>query len=399
MVFLSLFYHLRNYGLHVSANEWISLLEALDKGLARSSLLEFYHLSRSVLVKSEADFDKFDVAFLAYFQSMQDTTGIPEELLQYLSRPVEQQDYDKDEVDARTNMEYEQLQDLLRQRIREQVGAHNGGKRWIGTGGTSPLGNSGYSYTGIRVGGTGANRSALQVAADRGFRDFREDETVHLRQFQTAFRRLRQISGRSDGRKTELDLDATITKTCENAGYLKLAFRPPRRNAVKLLVLFDSGGSMEPYAQLCSQLFQAVSKANHFSKLKIYYFHNCPYNRTYKTPACIYPESVDTQWLLDQLTSDYKVIFVGDASMAPWEMRYYVGGREGRPGDPVSGLSWLHKFIEKCGHAIWLNPIPEDAWEAVKGRETIARIRSELPMYPLSVQGIDRGIRRLLSVR
>lgn len=399
MVFLSLFYHLRSCGLSVSLNEWLSLMEALKQGLAHSSLLEFYYLSRAVLVKSESDYDKFDVAFLSYFEQMQEISDIPAELLDYLSRPVEQQSYDKDEVDARTNLEYDQLQDLLRQRIREQVGAHNGGKRWIGTGGTSPLGNSGYSYTGIRVGGNGVNQSALQVAGDRGFRDFREDETMHLRQFQTAFRHLRQISSKSDGQKTELDMDATIAKTCENGGYLRLSFRSPRKNAVKLLMMFDSGGSMEPYAQLCSQLFQSVSKANHFSKLQIYYFHNCPYNRTYQTPACVYPESVDTQWLLDQITSDYKVIFVGDASMAPWEMRYYTGGRSGRPGDQISGVSWLHKFVQKCSHAVWLNPIPEDLWEHVKGRETIARIRSELPMYQLSIQGIDQGIQHLLSAR
>lgn len=399
MVFTSLFYHLREKGLKVSINEWMALTEALNQGLAHSSLLEFYYMSRTILVKSEADFDKFDLAFSSYFEGVLKEGEIPEELLEYLSRPIVQQDYDQSEVDARTNLEFDELRQLMEQRLREQVGAHNGGKRWIGTGGTSPLGNSGYSKTGIRVGGQGERGSALQVAGRRGFRDFREDETLGIRQFQTAFRRLRQMSARQNAEKSELDLDQTIKKTSENAGMLKLAYRSPRKNSIKLLLMFDSGGSMEPNAQICNQLFQAVSKANHFAQLKIYYFHNCPYNRTYETPACIYPKSVDTQWLLDNLSSDYKVILVGDASMAMWEMRYYTGGRESRPGDQISGLAWLKKFVRKYDNAIWFNPIPQDLWNSSKGRESIARIRQEIPMYQLSVAGIEAGIRHLIAAR
>ncbi len=397
MVFSSFFYHLRTNGLKISLHEWITLLKALNQGLAYSNLWEFYYLSRAILVKSESDFDQFDIAFSSYFNEIRNTESISSELLAYLSQAIEQQSYDQDEVDRRTNQEFDELQRLLAQRLHEQVGAHNGGKRWIGTGGTSPLGNSGYSYTGIRVGGKSHNQNALQVASSREFRDFREDETLELRQFQSAFRRLRQMATPQSKEKTELDLQQTIAKTCQQGGLLHLSFRSPRRNAIKLLLLFDSGGSMEPHAQLCNQLFQSVRKANHFAQLKIYYFHNCPYNRIYKTPACIYPESIDTQWLIDQLSSDYKVIFVGDASMAIWEMRYYTGGRNNRPGNFISGLSWLQKFVQKFSHAIWLNPIPTSQWELSKGAESIQYIRKEISMYPLSLSGIEQGIRQLIA--
>lgn len=399
MVFSSFFYHLRKHGLKVSLNEWLALISALDCGLADSSLIEFYYLSRAILVHSEADFDQFDVAFLSYFEGLKPESRISDELLEYLSRPIQQQDYDQAEVDVRTKLNYEELRQLLNRRLHEQVGAHNGGKRWIGTGGTSPLGNSGYSYTGLRVGGTSEQRRALQIASERSFRDFREDETFDLRQFQTAFRRLRQLSLHQNAAKTELDLDTTIDQTCKNGGRLQLAFQAPRKNTLKLLLLFDSGGSMEPYAQLCNHLFQAVSKANHFSKLDIYYFHNCPYNRIYKTPACIYSESIDTQWLLDRFSADYRVIFVGDASMATWEMRYYAGGRSARPTDQISGLAWLHRFVEKYERSIWLNPIPKNLWETTQGRESIARIRQEVPMYQLSLSGLEEGIHHLIAAR
>lgn len=396
MIFLNFFYLLKNYGLPVSIHEWLDLINALNQGLAHSSLVEFYYLSRTILIKSEADFDQYDLAFSHYFEGVAGSTQIPDELMEYLSHPISQQEYDKDEVDRRTRLKYDQLRELLEQRLREQVGVHNGGKRWIGTGGTSPFGNSGYSYEGLRVGGGENRHTAMQLASKREYQDFRTDQTVGLRQFQMAFRRLRQMSAGQSREKTELDIDATISETSENGGYLKLSFSPPRKNAIKLLLLFDSGGSMTPYAQMCNQLFQAVSKANHFKELKIYYFHNCPYNRIYKTPECIYRQSFDTQWLLNTYSSDYRMILVGDASMAMWEMRYYTGGREGHPGDRISGLEWLSRMTKKYKHSVWLNPIPSDLWSSTQGRDSIQRIRSEIEMYPLSIDGIEAGIRKLM---
>lgn len=399
MVFSGFFYFLREAGLKVSLDEWMTLMEALDKGLACSSLQRFYYLSRAVLIKSEADYDMYGKLFSAYFEAAVSTGEIPEELWGFLSKPIDQVGFDKDEVDERTNLDYEQLEELLEKRLEEQKSEHNGGTRWIGTGGTSPLGNSGYALNGFRIGELSTHQSALQVIARQNYRDFREDETIDIRHFQTALRRLRQYSSRFGQARDELDIDATIDKTCENAGMLRLVYDYPRKNTVKLIAMFDSGGSMEKYAKLCSQLFQAVSRESHFKDLKIYYFHNCPYNKLYKTPMCNLAESVDTQWLLKNVDSDYKILFVGDASMASWELRYYNGNRRNRVSDGVSGVAWLSKLVNKYDQAVWLNPIPESQWETARGKTTIERIRSVVSMYPLTVDGLERGIRKLLGIR
>lgn len=399
MVFTGFFYFLREAGLKVSLDEWMTLTEALDKGLACSSLNRFYYLSRSILIKSEADYDMYGRLFSAYFEAAVSSREIPDELWGFLSSPIEQMPYDKDEVDARTDLDYEQLQQLLEKRLDEQKNAHNGGNRWIGTGGTSPLGNSGYALNGFRIGEASVHQSALQVIAKQNYRDFREDETIDIRHFQTALRRLRQYSSRLGTNRDELDINGTVNKTCDNAGMLSLVYDYPRKNTVKLLAMFDSGGSMETHAKLCSRLFQAVSKENHFKDLKIYYFHNCPYNKLYKTPMCSLAESVDTEWLLKNVSSDYKILFVGDASMASWELRYYNGNRRNRVSDNVSPVAWLNRLVKHYEQAIWLNPIPEAQWETARGRSTIERIRSVVTMYPLSVEGLERGARKLLGIR
>lgn len=399
MVFSGFFYFLREAGIKVSLDEWMTLIEALDKGLAQSSLRRFYFLSRSILIKSEADYDIYGKLFTSYFEAAVSCEEIPEELWGFLSAPIEQMPYDKAEVDERTNFNFEQLEALLKNRLEEQKIAHNGGNRWIGTGGTSPLGNSGYSLQGFRIGEFSVHQSAIQVIAREAYRDFREDETIDIRHFQTALRRLRQYSSRYGQRKDELDIDGTINKTCDNAGMLSLVYDYPRKNTVKLLAMFDSGGSMEKYAKLCSRLFQAVSKENHFKDLKIYYFHNCPYNKLYKTPQCSLAESVDTEWLLKNVDNDYKVLLVGDASMAPWELRYYNGSRRNRVSDGVSPVAWLSRLVNNYDQAVWLNPIPENLWETARGKATIEQIKSVVTMYPLSVDGLERGIRKLLGIR
>lgn len=400
MVFSDYFYYLRENGLSVSMEEWLLLMEALKKDLARSNLLEFYYLSRAVLVKKESDYDSYNQLFYQYFEGALTENSVdkklPEKLMKYLEKPIEQLAYDKDEVDERTDLEYEKLEQMFLERMKEQNDMHNGGKKWLGTGGTSPYGNTGYSRRGIRIGGHEGNQNAYRVITESAYRDFREDATIGIRQFEVALRRLRQYSGKI-GEETELDVDATIDATCQNGGSLKIKYRRPRKNAVKLLVLFDSGGSMSPYASLCSGLFQAVNAANHFQSLKIYYFHNCPYNRLYETPECIFQKSEDTDRVLANLDKSYKALFVGDASMAAWELRYFSGGRDGKVTDTVSGLKWLHKIIVRCGGAVWLNPIAEEHWGSGRGAVTIERIRSELPMYHLSVQGLTKAVRRLLG--
>ena len=400
-MFTAFFYLLKDKGLPVSLNEWMTLMEGLDKGLGHASLTGFYYLARAVLVKTEADYDRFDQAFLEYFKGVEHVEELPKELLDWLSDPAPQADYDKDEVDRRmAELELEDLRRMLEERLAEQHERHDGGNKWIGTGGTSPFGHSGYNPKGIRIGGPGRNRSAIQIAGERNFRDFREDHTLDLRQFQVALRRLRQFSALDDGPKDVLDVDETIKETSDNAGQLSLVFTRERRNMVKLLLLFDSGGSMWPYSTLCTTLFQAVSKANHFKDLKVYYFHNCFYDKLYTTPGCYESHSVDTEWVLKNLGSDYKVIVVGDASMAPSELLsrggniYYWYGSSNAPG-----ITWIRRFKARYKKIAWLNPLSPWSWEHGYGSETIDYIRRELPMYQLTVEGLEQATKALVKAR
>lgn len=399
-IFLDLFYLLKTRGLHVSLSEWFDLLEALDKGLAGSSLLEFYYLSRAILVKSEADFDKFDLAFAEYFRGVKTYEKLPKEVLDWLAEAEKQGLFDKDEVDRRTAFDLEKLRKMFEERLKEQDSRHDGGKYWVGTGGTSVFGHSGYSLTGIRVGGDGRNRHALQVAGERNYKDFRDDSTLDIRQFQLAFRRLRQFSARQDGPKDELDLDETISETCDNAGSLRLVFDRPRVNTVKLMILFDSGGSMWPFADLCNMLFQSVNKANHFKDLKIFYFHNCFYERLYKTPECYDAESVETEWILNNLGGDYKVIVVGDASMAPSELLSVGGSSNYYHFNSEPGIAWIRRFTGHYEKLAWFNPLPEVYWgNGYYGSQTIGLLKREVSMFHLSVSGLEAGIKYLIASR
>ena len=400
-MFTAFFYLLKDKGLPVSLNEWMTLMEGLDKGLEHASLTGFYYLTRAVLVKTEADYDRFDQAFLQYFKGVEHIEELPKELLEWLSKPMPQAGYDKDEVDRRAaELEMEDLRRMLEERLAEQHERHDGGNRWIGTGGTSPFGHSGYNPKGIRIGGPAKNRSAIQIAGERKFQDFREDHTLDLRQFQVALRRLRQFSALDDGPKDVLDVDETIRETSDNAGQLSLVFTRERKNMVKLLLLFDSGGSMWPYSTLCTTLFQAVSKANHFKDLKVYYFHNCFYDKLYTTPACWEPNSIETEWVLKNLSSDYKVIIVGDASMAPSELLsrggniYYWYGSDNEPG-----ITWIRRFTARFKKIAWLNPLSPWSWEHGYGSETIDYIRREVPMYQLTVEGLEQATKALVKAR
>lgn len=398
-VFTDFFYLLRAYGLKVSFNEWMSLMEGLDKGLAQNSLLEFYYLARSVLVKTEADFDKYDQVFLSYFKGVKTVEEIPKEFYEWLKEAKEPKPYDKAEVDARTAKDLETLRQLLEDRLKRQKGRHDGGQIWIGTGGTSNLGHSGYAKTGVRVGGESQFRSALQVAEEREYADFREDNTLDLRSFQMAFRRLRQFTNQEDGPKDELNLDATIEETGKNAGYLRLEFERPRRNNVKVLLLFDSGGSMLPYSRLCSQLFQAVNQANHFKDLKIYYFHNCVYDQMYTLPSCRSESGVSTQGILNQLDQNYRVIFIGDAAMSPTELYSPGGAIQASYYNAETGMAWLNKFKNRFQRQVWFNPIAEEYWPHDYGAYTIEAIRQTFPMYHLSPEGLAKGLKKLMMAR
>lgn len=399
MVFSNFFYYLRRNGIKVSVEEWLSLMQALKQDMAKSDLMEFYYISRALLIKKESQYSLYNQLFSSFFQEIlakdEATKEISEKLMEYLSNPIDQLAFDKEEVDNRTNLSYKELMKMFTERLDEQNDFHNGGEKWIGTGGTSPFGNSGYSKNGIRIGEYAANGNAYRIIEGSAYEDFREDTTIGTRQFEIAFRRLRQLSQKNE-KKTEIDINQTINATCDNGGMLSFRYKSLRKNKIKLLVLFDSGGSMAQYASLCSALFKAVSQANHFQSLKIFYFHNCPYTYLYETPECLFQKSQETNKVLKKIGRDYKLIFVGDAAMAPWELRYFSGGRNGKVTDTVSGLIWLHKIIAHCDSAVWLNPIPEENWNHIRGKETIQRIQSEVTMFHLSVRGLECAIQNLL---
>ena len=398
-MFTAFFYLLRSRGLKVSMNEWMTLMEALDKGLHQSSFTGFYYLCRSVLVKSEADFDKFDGAFLEFFKGVEFEGELPPELMDWLTNPKEKPG---DQFDMERAMQNEwisqaEIQKMFLERLEEQKEEHNGGSYWVGTGGVSVFGNSGFSPRGIRVGGEGGKRRAFQVASERKFRDFRQDNTLDTRQFQMAFRRLRQFSAKAEEAKTEFDIDGTIRETCDNAGKLKVVYDRPRRNTVKVLLLMDSGGSMDYYSRLCSMLFQAVSKSNHFKDLQVFYFHNCIYSKIYTDPQLRPKSVIPTEWILKNLSSEYKVIIVSDAQMEPSELldpSYYNYGAR----DNITGIEWLTRFREKYPHLVWLNPSERPYWGGWWAK-TYDIIRKDFDMYDLSIDGLNAALKKLMVNR
>lgn len=397
-MFEDFLYLLRRYGLKVSLTEWMTLMEALDKGLHNSSFTGFYYLCRCLLVKSEADFDRFDRAFLEYFKNVPFQQEVSQELLDWLNRPdtlLDHANWDEEQALKNLGLSEDEIERMLRDRMAEQKEEHNGGSYWVGTHGMSTFGNSGLSPTGIRVGGESKYKRAFRVAGERRFRDFRGDNTLDTRQFQVALRKLRQFSGLVDLPPTEFDVDSTIQDTADNAGVLKVRYKRPRENTVKVLLLMDSGGSMDYYAQICSALFQAVSKSGHFKDLKVFYFHNCVYSWLYNTPRQSYGDGVTTQWVLDNLSGEWKVIFVGDAQMAPYELSggYYRSRDKDRP---QSGLDWLNCFRERYSHVIWLNPSPRPDWGEYWS-QTYDVIADIFPMFPLTVEGLEEGMKKLLS--
>lgn len=395
-MFTDFLYILRGYGMKTSLNEWNSLMEALSLNLNEGSLTEFYHMARAILVKRESEYDRFDQAFLEYFKNVVSHDSLPEELQGWLSKALTQTSFDKEETDAVWGkLDILEIRRLMEQRLAEQKEQHHGGSKWIGTGGTTAFGHSGYAPKGIRVHGSGMNRSALQVAAERNYRDFREDKVLQLRQFQIALRKLRLLSCKEDGAKTELSVEQTIDKTCAQGGRLQIVMERPRKNQTKLLLLMDSGGSMWAYAELCSRLFQAVNQSTHFKDLKIYYFHNCFYEHLYTTPRCSAEEQISTEWVLHNLKSEYKVILVGDATMAPSELLQEGGSLDYFHQNDRAGLDWMEAFKKGFPSAIWLNPMHEKLWDYDSSSYTIKLIREKFPMFQLTAKGLEEGIKEL----
>lgn len=397
-MFGSFFYLLRARGLDVSLSEWLTLVEAMDKGLSKAGFTQFYYLARSILVKSESEYDKFDRVFLEYFKSVAfESDELPQELMDWLNDPAHDKHGDLGRGDMVLGLSNEDIVRMFKERLLEQKDEHNGGTYWIGTDGASPFGNDGETEKGIRVGGVSQKRMAMAVAGERRFRDFRDDATLDTRSFQLAFRRLRQFSNRIDAPRTELNINDTIRATCDNCGKLKLVFDKPRKNTVKLMLLMDSGGSMAVYSRLCASLFQAVSKSNHFKDLKVYYFHNCFKSQLYTTPRIWYKESIKTDWVLNNLDGEYRVIIVGDALMDSSELT--GGGYFSYKSSVPNGLQWLRRFKERYRHLVWLTPEDNESLVSSFWGQSYTIISNEVDMRVLTVENLTNVVKKLMVAR
>jgi len=383
-MFSGFLYHLRGYGLKISMMEWLSLMRGLTEGFARSNLTVFYHLGRALLVKKEADFDTFDRAFASYFSDVSATFDVDEELLKWLENPKLPRELTDEERKSLQALGFEDLLETFRKRLEEQDERHDGGNKWIGTGGTSPFGHGGEHPTGIRVGGAGGGRTAVQVAQSRRFRNLRNDRVLDTRQIGVALRRLKKLA--KDEGPEVLDLDKTIDESARNGGDIELIFGPPKKNKIKLLLLVDVGGSMDPHTKLCERLFSAAHRASHFKKFESRFFHNCVYEKLYTDISRWRGEA--TQDLLKKIDEKWSVVLVGDAWMSPYELTYSGGAIDYYHDNVDTGLDWLKRIRRRCPKSVWLNPEPKRIWNA----PTIRLIRQVFPMYALTVDGLSEAV-------
>lgn len=385
-MFTDFFYALKNRKVPVSITEWMTLMEALSRGYI-SNLDEFYYLARAILVKSEAHYDHYDVTFQEYFKGIEAPAEITKQILDWLKDPTTRKTLTDEERAKFKSMDFDKLLEEFEKRLKEQNGQHDGGGNWVGRGGTSPFGHSGYHPGGIRIGGESGYGHAVKIAAERRFQNYRSDLTLDVRQIKMALRRLRQLS--RIGYEDELDLEETIDATCENAGEIELIWKRSRKNAVKVLLLMDVGGSMDPFAQLCSQLFSAAHSSSHFKDFKYYYFHNCIYDNLYQDIER--SESVSTDHLLRTLEPDYKLVLVGDATMAPTELMERGGAINYYEHNDSPGIVWLKRIADHFTHSVWLNPDNISYWDNL----TVQMVKRVFPMFELTLDGLGEAVKKL----
>ncbi len=386
-MFTNFFYVLKEKKIPVSITEWMTLMEALSRGYI-STLNDFYYLARAILVKSEAYFDQYDIAFQEYFKGIEGPLEISEQIMNWLKDPLTKFLLTHGEDALFDIMEFEELLEEFEKRLQEQTEQHDRGNYWIGRGGTSPFGHSGQHPAGFRLGGGGGGRSAIQIAELRQFRNYRHDLTLDVRQIEVALKGLRQL--KRIGPEDELDLDKTIDATAKNAGEIELIWRQSRRNKVKLLLLMDVGGSMDPFAHLCSLLFSAAHRSTHFKDFQYYYFHNCIYDWVYKDIER--RDAVSIDHLLRVMEPDYKVILVGDAWMAPSELNSVHGAIYYYERNQKPGIVRLKQIADHFTHCVWLNPESTNYWN----EPTVAMIRRIFPMFELTIEGLQKAIKKLV---
>ena len=391
LLFGELFFGLRSAGLKIGLSEWMALLEALSKGAADASFVGFYQVSRALLIKDEARYDTFDQVFSAVYGDGQMPKALTDELLKWLEQPVLPRLLSDEERAALDQLPLDKLRELFEQRMKEQKERHDRGNRWVGTGGTSPFGHGGTHPGGVRVGGSGGGRSAVQIASERRFAGYRKDRIIDTRSIKVALKKLRRLT-RDDG-EPELDVDESIDATCKNAGELELIFRPPRANQSRVLLLMDVGGSMDPYVHLVERLFSAASSLNHWRRFEAFSFHNCPYEKLY--PDVYGQGGVDTAEVLRDWRPDTYLIVVGDASMAPSELLDRFGAIDYYHRNEASVLQWLHRMRKRFRRAAWINPMEPQWW----GGWTTKLIGQLFPMFPLTLQGLDDAIDTLRKRR
>ncbi|MDY7575682.1 hypothetical protein [Actimicrobium sp. CCI2.3] len=385
---IDFFFTLKDAKIPVSIKEFLILLEAMQKNVISNSLDEFYYLSRITLVKDEAHFDKFDRAFGLYFKGIdaifEKNPQIP---LDWLVKRMQRELTDEQKA-ALEKFGYDKLMDRLKDLLAEQKERHEGGNKWIGTGGTSPFGHGGTNPEGIRIGGEGGNRTAVKVWEARSYRDYDAERELGTRNIKVALRRLRKFA--REGAEEELALDATIRATANNAGYLDIKMQPERKNKIKVLMLLDVGGTMDDHIARTEELFSA-SKTE-FKNMEFFYFHNCVYDYLWKNNRRRHAERFPTWDILRKYPADTKLIFVGDATMSPYEILQAGGSVE--YNNEEAGAEWLQRFTHAFPKFIWLNPEPEGLWQY---RQSIAVIKQLMNdrMFPVTIEGLERGMQLL----
>lgn len=390
-MFIGLFERLRSSGVPVSLRELLDLHAALEHGLAFANFEELHALARALLVKDERHFDRFDRAFGQWLTS-QEAIGeglraeVPPEWLR-LTFQRELSEREKALIESLGGLDA--LLQAFRERLAEQKERHSGGNRWIGTGGSSPFGAHGYHPEGIRLGSQSAgHRRGVKVWEQRSFRDLDDSVELNTRSIKLALRRLRRFA--REGAATELDLDGTLSGTARKAGLLDIQLRPERHNAVKVLLLLDIGGSMDEHVRVCEELFSAAR--SEFKHIEHYYFHNCVYESVWRSNTRRRSERTATQDLIQRLPSDWRLVLVGDAAMAPYEITHTHGSVEHDNAEP--GAAWLQRLFAHFRRAIWINPLPRQAWDYTVSVGLVRQL-IEQRMYPMSLRGLDEAIRTL----
>ncbi len=381
---------LRAAGLKVGVGEWLTLMEALDRDQVGPSLHEFYHVARAVVCRDESDFDRFDQAFAATFEGKPLPAGLDERLKAWLDAPIERPALTDEELAALQRYDLDELRKLYEERLAEQTERHDGGDKWIGTGGKSPFGQGGQHPSGMRVGeGAQGRGSAVAGARARKFRAYRADRVLDTRAIAVALRRLRRLERAS--RREELDIDRSIAATARNAGEIEVVMRPERRNQARVVLLLDSGGSMEPHTRVVESFFSALKNAGGLREVETYHFHNCVYDKLFTDLARF--EHKPIEQVLKRVPPHTHLLMVGDAWMAPYELLAPHGSIEMITSDATPGIERLHQLADAFERRVWLNPIAERYWHA----DTIAAVRTTMPMFPLTVDGIVDAVSVLLG--